>query len=64
VIPRTKGAAQDHQFAYVVGRVIGGEEDLAEVRLPVAVRNAGGEIDPRVGREILQRLAVAAKLID
>ena len=42
---RTQRAADDHELSEVVGVVVGSEEDLAEDRLTVAVRDLRVEID-------------------
>jgi hypothetical protein len=48
----------------VVGVVVGGQEDLAEDGLAVAVRDFGVEVDRLVAREVRQRVQVAPEIGD
>jgi hypothetical protein len=62
--PYSQGAPDEYQLTYVVGVVVGDEQQLAQVSLPRAMGNACEEIQSGVLGQPLQLLALPSKSRD
>jgi hypothetical protein len=62
--PGTEEPSYYDQFPDVVRRVIGGEQQLSEIGLPLAMRNRGLELDVGVPAQPLERRTVSLELLD
>ncbi len=56
--PNTEQPANDDQFAQVIRRVIGRQDQLSQIRLPLAMRNSSVQIDALIRGQLLKRLPV------
>lgn len=52
--PVPKQPAHEYELTDVIGRVVGDQHQLTQIRLAAAVRNPRLEIEPLVGRELLE----------
>src|SRR4051794_21452871 len=64
LFPIAEQTAQHNQFPEMVRRVVRDEQQLAQVCLSAAVRNAGEQVDLWIGGEIPQPLAIRLELTD
>ena len=58
-LPRSEQLPNEHELADVIRRVVGHEHDFAQISLPGAMRNSGGQLDLGIGGELLHGTAVA-----
>src|SRR5512146_2802238 len=54
-LPVPERSSRVHELSHVIRRVIGDEQQLAQVRLPLAVWDGREQVDGRVRRESLDR---------
>src|SRR4051812_21483071 len=63
-LPDAQQLTKQDEFANMVRRMVGGQDDLSKVRLALPVGNPGREIDLRILCELYESLSIFLKIAD